>query len=254
MGCCRRHGRLWWVPPPRCQRPVCRGAPVADAHACGPRVARCWAGQQEQGGTGRCMLAALMCSFGWCTSNGRAAAAALPGDQTAAPFPIPTCAQLFRGFGGGGGSFRSSSFGGGDGFDFFGGGGGMPFGGMGGERAGSEWEAHGDVRVAFEPLVAAEQERGAPPSCTCIVQPASEPNQSIHGLSAPSSDGAASRLACRYGRHARHGSALWRQRRLWRCVSGAWPTSLMCSWRRLWRACRERCSSSCCARQQSKGK
>ena len=44
--------------------------------------------------------------------------------------PLP--AQLFRGFGGGGGSFRSSSFGG-EGFDFFGGG--MPFGGggMGGE-------------------------------------------------------------------------------------------------------------------------
>lgn len=92
------------------------------------------------------MLAALTCSFhvqlALCTSNSRAAAAALPGDQTGAPYPITTCAQLFRGFGGGGGSFRSSSFGGGDGFDFFGGGGGMPFGGMGGERAGSDGRVH----------------------------------------------------------------------------------------------------------------
>ena len=49
------------------------------------------------------------------------------------PLPHHPSTQLFRGFGGGGGSFRSSSFGGGGGFeDFFGGGaGGMPFGGAG---------------------------------------------------------------------------------------------------------------------------
>ena len=79
----------------------------------------------------------LACRLQPLTSSGQlaslAAAAPFAADAGALVQSPPPFPQLFRGFGGGGGSFRSSSFGGGDGIpDFFGGG--MPFGGMPGER------------------------------------------------------------------------------------------------------------------------